>query len=61
MMARRIPESKWIKEIPFDVAEWGDKEGYYADGKPLFESEAAFQQALKDAKKLPKRSEKPAV
>ncbi len=53
---------EWFEEIPFDVAEWGNKDvSWYNGGKPVFESEEEFEQARRDAAKLPKYPPDPAV
>ena len=54
MAEKKIPRSRWIEEIPFDVAVWGDKDGAYQGGGEAFRSEAEFEQALRDSQKLPK-------
>jgi len=49
---KTIPREKWIPEIPFDVAVWGDKPDPYPDG--LFENDAAFQAARERAAEKPR-------
>jgi hypothetical protein len=47
----RVPREKWIPEIPFDVAEWGDTDDPYAkDG--IFENEADRRKAEEAGAKL---------
>ena len=46
------PPEKWIPAIPFDVAEWGDKEGEYEGGGSAFRPEEEFEQANRDSRDL---------
>ena len=45
------PRDKWITEIPFDVADWGDKPLMYPDG--LFKSEQELADATARTKDWP--------
>jgi hypothetical protein len=50
---------EWIPEIPFDAADWGDKQLAYPDG--LFDSEADFQEAIRKPSALPTKPPLPGV
>lgn len=51
------PREKFIEEIPFDVADWGDKPDPWPEG--LFRSKREYDAAVVESKKLPKTPPRP--
>lgn len=44
-----IPREQWIPEIPFDVAEWGDKPDPHPEG--LFKTKKEYDEAVAEAQR----------
>jgi hypothetical protein len=55
--AKTYPRDRWIPEIPFDVAEWGDTPEPWPEG--LFRSEQELRQAKVAALDLPQGEPRP--
>lgn len=53
------PPESWIPEIPFDVADWGDKPGAWP--RELFRSEAEYEAAVKASEDRPQGPSHPDV